>query len=343
MINFENITDYKFYIDIYEEQTITLSDVSNSARYVSTDNNGNYINEIISNGRVNINQCTTMTIPNGIILYDDAQWVYIDDTFDAEASDKRFLLTPQANTRYLVRVLKETPTSIISPEIFLDLVQKDIWSIQINGTTINSSNYSYDESKVTLTGTAINHITGINDSIIIYTYNKNQAVTGTATLKFLGLNKTIPPKSQLLDDTFFSDKIDICSHFSDNLTLTTNNTYSSLVRYFEYVFPKTQINRESRMNVTFRIDERERLKNKRFRILAWNRSQEKLLIVNNCYWNDGMSFSWTKTTNEMNLDIEFEEMLMIEYKENSIYGYSIYGDGFYNGQKVVNLTSVVSL
>jgi len=251
-----NLVDYNFYLDLYQENTLTISTSSNGVGQITKDDNGNYLNTIITNGRRNIYECTSL--PSNLILYDDSNFVYIDSTFDEDDIEYRFLLKQLNNARYYRNADREEPDSVSGYVLSLDMSGKEVFKIYANGNEIIS--YTKTDTDITITGNDTIHITGVEDFIRIYTYTTNQVVSGTTTFKFKGANDIIPDEADLIDESFFSDKIDICDRFDDNFSISNNKTFGNFDRTFEYTIEKDENNRDKALhflNSSFRRLNRE--------------------------------------------------------------------------------------
>jgi len=321
-----NITKLDIYLDIYSDQTITVSSSSNPSGVIRVDDNGNPVGSIIHFGSKFVTKSVN-TISSDVILYDDVNFKYIE-TGTTEL-DNIFLIKPNRTLNYRIGASEETPT-VNGSMLELDLTGKQVFAVNINGKVVDSDNYTYDSSGVTISSPANNAITGTQDYIRVYTYTTNQNISsGSLILTYQASNyKAVPTPTVVFDGSYFDDLTQICSFdsFSVNVSESNNKTNSS----YQYVERQKEVNRESKWVSTMYEDLRETIKDKYFRIVTWDTVNDKMTIYNNCYSNDPINTSVNKSKNEYTYSFDFEDEQYLQYDDGYItYGSSGYGSGKY--------------
>ena len=329
----ESLKDYDIYIDVYEDADIVVSSTSNHFGQIRNDDNGNSIGSKLHAGSNFIQSCTANTFSNGFLIYDDKNFKYFEGTF----SSPDFMLKQNQVPYYKIEVEKEVPT-VNNTYLELDLSSKSVFGVFINGRFFQND-YTVTTTEVQLTTTQVNLISGIDDDIFIITYPTSQTIsTQSLTLSYKAPTTLLPSLTNLEDETAFTSMIQVCDfRGSEGFTASVNKTLNKIEKPYQYVQFKKEVNRESKITISTFSDYRENINGEQFRILAWNKTLRKLIIFNNCIWQDGESQDFKFVSNDMSLSIDFEDEIIIEYQENGTYGIGAYGEGYYGGLKLYSV------
>lgn len=325
-----NIQDYDYYIEIYDENTITLD--NNISIY--TDDNDNLLGSIIHSGSNYIYE-GTKTYTGNYILFDDVNFVYIDSNFTIDDEQYRFLIKPGHTLSRYIGAEKVIDPTVSGDKILTDLSSDTIFKVYINGQEMPVANYTTDGTGVTILSPYNNLITGIEDDIILYKYSNIQSIpSGTIELKYKGVNKVAPPLAELRDESYFSTYCTQICEF-DSFDINVDKSNNDVNNVYQYMNFNEEVNRSSSFNITMREDIRKTLRDERFRILAWDKVNEKLTLISNCIYQQGENKSYNRTANTIQYGINFEDEILLEYLGSPIpYGSGIYGAGYYGGTNI---------
>jgi len=334
MSTVDNLSTFEYYLELYEKTQITISSTVNLASTIYTDDRDNMIANIIHSGSNYIYE-GTKTISGNIILYDDINFVYIEDSFTSEDIENRFLIKPSHSLHYLINANKVTNATASGSIITTDLSSSSPYKIYINGNEIKSDQYTWNASGITLTSPYDGLITEISDDIIIYTYGNNQTISsGSLLLQYQSPQTLLPILADLKDGSYFTNyTTEICNFNSFDIQVDkSNNKINNIYQYMNF---DKEVNRSSQFNITMFLDIRNTLQDNQFRILLFDKINEELVIFSNCIWNNGESKTYNMTKNEITYTINFEDEIEITYDGDYLaYGVGFYGAGTYSGSNL---------
>jgi len=187
MGNVLNVQSYEYAFEIYSETDITISPTVNFGGIVYTDDNSNTIASVVHSGSNYIYEGTfTSWVEGNIILYDDVGYTYIeDDNFTSTDLEKHFLVKPSHQLGYYINANRVTTATASGSTITIDLSTSVPFKVKINGREIDSSNYTYNSTSITLISPYDGYISGVNDDIVIYTYGHDQTISAGSLTFFI--------------------------------------------------------------------------------------------------------------------------------------------------------------
>jgi hypothetical protein len=324
----DNIVTSNYYIELYSEQTITISNTKNTAGLIQTDENGNLLNSIVHSGSNYIYECVK-TYTGNFILYDDVNFVYIASSFTESDIGSHFLMKPTKQMKYILGADKVTNATTSGNKISTNLTGKGIFRVSINGNVLTSSQYTSDSTGITLLSPYNNYITEINDDVVIYTYTIGASINNSIVLKYQGVTNLVPTYGAV--DTYLSANCQqICLFNSFNLS--EDKTLNKINNIYQYVNFDEEVTRNNTLNFSMFEDLRNTLKNKRFRIIIWKEDDSLFSFFCNCIFKNGTTKNYDTTKNEISYTFNFEDEIQITYLgANTAYGNGIYGEGYYGG------------
>lgn len=333
MSKIKNIQDYEYYLEFYNQLNITISTTVNQNGTIWADDEDNLIGSIAHSGS-NYITSITKTIAGNILLYDDYNFLYID----GNSTEDSFIIKPNTQLRYKIGADKVTNATVDGNKILTNLTNKTVFNLMVNGREINSSNYSKDNAGITLSVPYNKYLTGINDDIVIYTYSNTQTISsGTLILTYQSPHNLVPEPEYLDDKTYFDTyTTEICKFESFNVSVSRNINYiNNLYQYVNINFGE-EANRQSKINITMYEDLRSELRGKRFRMLAYDKDDETLVMYSNCVYTEGETKNIDRSKNVINYVIDFEDEISINYSGALPYGEGTYGEGVYGSKTFTN-------
>lgn len=320
MLIVENIQDYRFFLDFYVEKNIIISNSSNQSGIINNDESGSFVNH---NGTYYILSGTSSGVGN-YILYDDLGFVYVDRDFTEDDLEYRFLIKNNKTIKYKINANKISQT-ITTNEVPVDLSSSSVFKVFLNGKEI--TDYSLYSDKIILNNVSIDPA---GDNCTIYTYNNNQTVNGTITLKYLAPQKQIPDLQDLLNESYFADKYEI--KLFDSVSINKNLLYDE--QNSDFIINKEGIltDRDNVISITLNEDIRTLIERKKFRLLIWDYKNRRLKNFINTFIKKGVNQTLKRFSNEYNYEFVFEGEYLFEYYENEEYGTYTYGAYVYGGK-----------
>lgn len=327
----ESLTSYDYYIDEYEEVSITISSTSNPTGTINVDDNGNRFGKSIHSGS-NFLHRLDYNLSNPIIIYDDVNYVYLDSSYTEQDVFKHYLIKPLRKIMYKPNASKIESPTVDGDKLLIDMTQKNVFKIMINGNTVE--NYTSVSDGINILAPDNYNITGINDDIIVYLYDDSTEIVGDAVFYYTSPNTLIPTMdnvSTYLDNNGY--KLDYIE--TTNVNITKNNEVINTP--YKYPTIKDEASRDSILSLNMFEDIRDKINYNEFRIFAYDRLHNKVKIFSNCRWQEGESISIQKSKNDYSYDVNFEDEIKVEYivSENKIYGSGIYGNGYYGGEGII--------
>jgi hypothetical protein len=324
----DNIVTSNYYIELYSEQTITISSTKNTAGFIQTDENGNLLNSIVHAGSNYIYECVK-TYTGNFILYDDVNFVYITSGFTESDIGSHFLMKPTKQMKYILGASKVTNATTSGSKISTNLTGKGIFRVSINGNVLTSSQYTSDSTGITLLPPFNNYITEINDDVVIYTYTIGAPIDNSIVLKYRGVKNLVPTYGAV--NTYLSDNCQqICLFNSFNLS--EDKTLNKINNIYQYVNFDENVDNNNTISFSMFEDLRTSLRNQRFRIIIWKEDEESFSFFCNCIFQNGTTKNYSMDKNEIAYTFRYEDEIEIIYLGADIlYGNGKYGEGYYGG------------
>jgi hypothetical protein len=316
----DNIKNYSFFIDYYNDVEIKITNSKNSDGLLYTDENGSFIGYTF---QVGTNYIYPKSNTTNVLLYDDF-------TF---AINSRFLKKKGQYVRYKLGATKTTITNIdyATKKLNRALTNRSVFKVFVNGQEATS--YTVDTTGVTLTGDSVELLTNINDYVAIIDYPSIQTPSGTVIFEYLAPANTTPTQSQI--ETYLDGLLEITEF--DDIQINKSKQQTKINNLYQYINNKRYTNKEFTLQINMFKDYRAELLNKRFRILFYDYTDKIMRIYNNCLYDGSESKSYKRFKNDTTLNIEFEDEYMVVYDgEDVAYGEGEYGLEAYGGVFGVN-------
>ena len=310
----DNIQNYSFFIDYYTDVEIKITSTTNNTGSLLVDENGSYIGSGFHAGG---NFITPKSNTNGVMLYDDVSFSIND----------KFLKKKNQNVRYRLGTTKTIITNIdyTTKKLNRNLTNRTVFKVFVNGQEATS--YTVDATGVTLTGKSIELLTNINDYVVIIDYPSVQTPSGTVIFEYLAPAKTTPTTSQIDDYLDTLEEVDAFDDFS--ITKTKQN--NAINQLWKYIKDKRFVDKEFRLSFIAYEDYRNKLINKRFRILLYNYTDRVMRVYSNCLYDSSESKTYKRFRNDNTFEIEFEDEYLVTYIDEVAYGDGEYGLVPYGG------------
>ena len=322
-MNVETIASYKYYVELYRDLTITISNIKNNGGTILVDDNDNRFGKPIHSGS-NYIKSVDFNLDSPIILYDDRNFVYIDDSYEGDV----FLIKPMHYINYKVNAYRVTDLTLIGNKIMYDMSNKNVFKLFINGREVK--NYIKEGDGIVILFPDYNYITEIMDDIILYIYDDDQTIIGNLILTYESPTVLLPYLSDL-EGSYFDDFTRKIEKFTD-FGVKVNKELQVINKPFEYNNLVEENSRTSKLDISMYEDLRHYLKDNKFRILAFDEVNSRLKIFSNCKWKEGENINFNLEKVEYTYNIEFEDEIIVTYSGNATaYGSGIYGEGSYGG------------
>ena len=333
----DNLITTNVYFEKKVPITITCNNTQNNAGVIKQDDLGNFLVSIIDSGDTNLYKLKQYNGTDGVLFYNENDYklrlVQSGDIIDMPLDFTK-------GTKYFVGAKKVFGTYNGNYTFTAEISNYEIFKIFLdNGREINT--YTTDENIINITGTDRLYIDDFSELIIyVYKHNStNNVITKNGiedfsfVIEYYGYEAIWDVEEFINGEYFetFTGQEVICF---DSLEVSQSVTKDSEKSSFSNS-PKSRINSVDN-SVEFNIfsasemvDLVQYIGSDEFRIVMVNNIFGRIILINNCKINNGVSLIFEKERNTKKFTLTCGNYIDVNLSNPSKYGKGRYGRGLY--------------
>lgn len=343
----DSLTGTQLFVEKKTKITITCNNIKNNNGVLETDDNDNKLISMIDSGDTKLYRLTSYKGDGSVLFYNEntkkPRMVQEGDIID-------MALDFTKGTKYFVGAKKIYVDKPSKYKFSCDLTDLHIFKVFLdNGKELKS--YRLENDGITIMGNDKMYIDDLSEIVIYaYTSNSTKTILGSKqnysfTIEYFGY-EAIFDLNEFMDGEYFN--ILTCEEITlfDNLQLEQTVIKDGVRRDFLNAV-KSRINSISNsidLNTFIgddEIDLPQHVGRDEFRLIAINQSFGRILLINNCTIDDGVSLDYDKEKNGKRCNISCGNYIDINLSNPSLYGVRRYGRGYYgDGTTIYNSSRI---
>lgn len=335
----DSLTSTNVYVEKRKLLTITGNHEKNNLGVLSVDDNGNELVSIVDMGDTELYKLKSYVGEGGLMLYNP---ITHHIQVAQEGSFLKVGLDPIKGTRYFLNAKRVVSTS----------VKKNVFNIPINGSKIfklfldngmEVVDYTEQDNVITVNGAQRGFVDDFSKLVAFCYESVEISEEGTSfQIEYMGY-ETVFNLDKFMDEENFVPPIFNGREVSsfESLSINSNVTKETLRKNFQ--FRGTSVVQSIKNSLDLNlfgasdiIDIFSYLGSDEFRMICVNPSFGRVILINNCYIENGISINLEKTKNLKRTTVDFGNYVDILSSYAESYGSGRYGVGPYGGMRVVN-------
>lgn len=345
----DNLTGTQLFVEKKTKITITCDSKKNNNGVLEVDDNDNKLISMIDSGDTKMHRLTSYKGSDYVLFYNEntkrTKMVQEGDIID-------MALDFVKGTKYFVgakKIYVEKPNKY---KFSCDLTNLNIFKVFLdNGRELK--NYRLENDGITIMGNDRMYVNKLSE-IVIYTYvsNSTKVILGSKqnysfVIEYFGY-EAIFDLNQFMEGSYFD--ISMCEEITlfERLKLSESVIKDSTRRHFANA-AQSRINSISNSldMSTFvgdeAIDLPQYVGGDEFRLIAINPSFGRIVLINNCTIDEGVSLDYDKEKNSKEYNISCGNYIDINLSRPSLYGMRKYGRGYYGDGTMIHNSSRIGV
>ncbi len=341
----DNLTGTQLFVEKKTRITITCNNIKNNNGVLETDDNDNKLISMIDSGDTRLYRLTSYKGDGSVLFYNentkDMRMVQEGDVID-------MTLDFIQGTKYFVGAKKIYVGKPNKHKFSCDLTNLHIFKVFLdNGKELK--NYRLENDGITVMGNDRLYVDDLSEIVVyVYVSNSTKTILGSKynysfAIEYFGY-EAIFDLNEFIDGNYFDNLT--CEEITlfESLELDQSVVKDSTRRDFSNAV-RSRINSISNVidMSTFigddTIDLPQHVGGDEFRLIIINPIFGRIVLVNNCTIDDGISFIYDKEKNTKKYNINCGNYIEINLSRPSLYGKKRYGRGYYGDGTTVQNSS----
>ncbi|MGL5962312.1 MAG: hypothetical protein ACRCZ0_10245 [Cetobacterium sp.] len=329
----DSLTTTSVYFENKIPIQIRCNSVTNNGGLIVVDEKENPLVSMIDTGDSYIGKIISYSGRDDVMLYNE---ITKNIRIANVGEDIDFAMDFIRGVRYFFGAKKIKSTSVEKNVFEIPLDGKIPFKVFLEGTDV--SQYSVDGDTITVTGSGRVLIDEFS-TIIVYAYEKTNLVSGDElVLVYQGFD-TVWDEKSFSDGSYFESfrgaEIKLFENVNINQTVEKIGYRKSFMNGTRSVFGAvSNVIDMATFSADDHIDLVREVGSSEFRMIFNNATMKRVLLVNNCKIDNGLSISLEKEKNQKRFNVSCGNYIDIETSTKT-YGYGDYGKGKYGGSTSV--------